>query len=108
MFLRNGQQKEAIGELSKENLKDVTNPKTKIEIIELVTKLFPEATNERLPTIPDDAPRVLVSPDEIFKQWLKKAVQKIKAYVGNRWHLNTSFACTTNGRRCSGFHRQND
>ena len=34
MFLRNGQQKEAIRELSKENLKDVTNPKTKIEIIE--------------------------------------------------------------------------
>ena len=63
MFLRNGQQKEAIRELSKENLKDVTNPKTKSEIIELVTKLFPEATNEKLPTIPDDAPRVLVSPD---------------------------------------------
>ena len=79
MFLRNGQQKEAIRELSKENLKDVTNPKTKNEIIELVTKLFPEATNERLPTIPDDAPRILVSPDGIFKQWLKKAVQKIKA-----------------------------
>ena len=57
----------------------MTNPKTKSEILELVSKLFPEATNERLPTIPDDAPRVLVSPDEIFKQWLKKAVQKIKA-----------------------------
>ena len=79
MFLRNGQQKEAIRELSKENLKDVTNPKTKSEVLELVSKLFPESTNERLPTIPDDAPRVLVSPDEIFKQWLKKAVQKIKA-----------------------------
>ncbi len=32
-----------------------------IEIIELVSKLFPEATNEKLPTIPDDAPRLLVS-----------------------------------------------
>ena len=41
MFLRNGQQKEAIRELSKENLKDVTNPKTKSEILELVSKLFP-------------------------------------------------------------------
>ena len=51
MFLRNGQQKEAIRELSKENLKDVTNPKTKSEILELGSKLFPEATNERLPTI---------------------------------------------------------
>ena len=35
IFIRNGQQKEAIRELSKENLKDVTNPKTKTEIIEL-------------------------------------------------------------------------
>jgi hypothetical protein len=78
-YIRNGQQKEAIRELAKENLRDIANPKTKNEIIELVTKLFPAASNERLPTIPDDAPRILVSPDEAFKQWLKKAVQKIKA-----------------------------
>ena len=33
--------KPCIRELSKENLKDVTNPKTKSEILELVSKLFP-------------------------------------------------------------------
>jgi hypothetical protein len=71
-----------------------------------VSKLFPEATNERLPTIPDDAPRVLVSPDETFKQWLKKAVQKIKASGIDG--ISTSFACNTNGRRCSKLHRKND
>ena len=39
-FIRNGQQKEAIRELAKEELKEIADPKTKSEIIELVTNCF--------------------------------------------------------------------
>jgi hypothetical protein len=79
-FIRNGQQKEAIRELAKEELNTIADPKTKSEILALVAKLFPPAApNELLPSRPEDAPRVIVSPDEAFKQWLNKAVRKIKA-----------------------------
>ncbi len=32
-----------------------------------------------MPKRPEDAPRVMVAPDDSFRTWLKKAVQKIKA-----------------------------
>ena len=35
--------------------------------------------DELLPTMPDDAPRVLIAPDSAFRTWLSKAVRKIKA-----------------------------
>ena len=55
--IRNGQQKEAIRELAKEELNTIADPKTKSEILALVTKLFPPAApNELLPSRPEDAP----------------------------------------------------
>jgi hypothetical protein len=73
-YIRNGQQSEAIRELAKEDLQQVAIPKsaTTQEITEMVAKLFPAAAFE-------DAPRVMVVPDDSFKTWLRKAVQKIKA-----------------------------
>jgi hypothetical protein len=35
--------------------------------------------DELLPTMPHDAPRVLIAPDSAFRTWLSKAVRKIKA-----------------------------
>ena len=79
-FIRNGQQKEALRELAKEELKDISEVKTKKEVLDLTAKLFPMAkADELLPTRPDDAPRVLIAPDSAFRTWLSKAVRKIKA-----------------------------
>ena len=79
-YIRNGQQREAIRELAKEELQPVANSKTTKEILDMVAKLFPAAKeNEALPKRPEDAPRVMVAPDDSFRTWLKKAVQKIKA-----------------------------
>jgi hypothetical protein len=83
-YIRNGQQSEAIRELAKEDLHQVAIPKsaTTQEITEMVAKLFPAAKeNEALPKRPEDAPgpRVMVVPDDSFRTWLRKAVQKIKA-----------------------------
>ncbi len=79
-FIRNGQQKEAIRELAKDELNKIADPKAKSEILALVAKLSPPAApNELLPSRPEDAPRVIVTPDEAFKQWLNKTVRKIKA-----------------------------
>ena len=77
-FARPG--REAIRELAKEELQPVANSKTTQEILDKVAKLFPAANeNEALPKRPEDAPRVMVAPDDSFRTWLKKAVQKIKA-----------------------------
>ena len=79
-YIRNGQQREAIRELAKEELQPVANSKTTKEILDMVAKLFPAANvSEALPKRPEDAPRVMVAPDDAFRTWLKKAVQKIKA-----------------------------
>jgi hypothetical protein len=60
-FIRNGQQKEALRELAKEELKDISEVRTKKEVLDLTAKLFPMAkADELLPTRPDDAPRVLI------------------------------------------------
>ena len=79
-FIRNGQQSEALRELAKQELKDLSETRTTEEVLELTAKLFPKAKeDELLPTRPDDAPRVLIAPDAAFKTWLGKAVRKIKA-----------------------------
>ncbi len=79
-FIRNGQQSEALRELAKQELKDLSEMRTTEEVLELTAKLFPKAKeDELLPTRPDDAPRVLIAPDAAFKTWLGKAVRKIKA-----------------------------
>ncbi len=69
-----------IRELAKEELNTIADPKAKSEIFALVAKLFPPAApNELLPSRPEDAPRIIVTPDEAFKKLLNKAVRKIKA-----------------------------
>jgi hypothetical protein len=79
-FIRNGQQSEALRELAKQELKDLSETRTTEEVLELTAKLFPKAKeDELLPARPDDAPRVLIAPDAAFKTWLGKAVRKIKA-----------------------------
>ena len=95
-FIRNGQQKEALRELAKEELKapDISahEVKTKKEVLDLTAKLFPMAkADELLPTRPDYAPRVLIAPDSAFRTWLSKAVRKIKA-SGPDGYLNTSLS----------------
>ena len=42
-FIRNGQQKEALRELAKEELKDISEVRTKKEVLDLTAKLFPIA-----------------------------------------------------------------
>ena len=42
-FIRNGQQKEALRELAKEELKDISEVMTKKEVLDLTAKLFPIA-----------------------------------------------------------------
>ena len=79
-FIRNGQQKEALRELAKEELKDISDGRTTQEVLDLTAKLFPKAKeDELLPKRPEDAPRVLIAPDLAFRSWLSKAVRKIKA-----------------------------
>jgi hypothetical protein len=103
-FIRNGQQKEALRELAKEELKNIyiSEVRTKKEVLDLTAKLFPMAkADELLPTRPDDAPRVLIAcyaPDSAFRTWLSKAVRKIKASGPDGISINTSLSSAVNGR----------
>jgi hypothetical protein len=47
-FIRNGQQKEALRELAKEELKDISEVRTKKEVLDLTAKLFPMAKADEL------------------------------------------------------------
>ncbi len=56
-FIRNGQQKEALRELAKDDLKDITESKTKKEVLDLTRlsfSLWPRRTScyQRGPTMP--------------------------------------------------------
>ena len=75
-YIRNGQQREAIRTRANEGSKNFnqsrSNSKTTQEILDMVAKLFPAAKeNEALPKRPEDAPRVMVAPDDSFRTWLR-------------------------------------
>jgi hypothetical protein len=107
-FIRNGQQKEAIRELAKEELKEVSDAKTTREFVDMVAKLFPAAKEDEL--LPKDprTPQKCWLPRMSSSERVRKAVQNIKASGVDGISTQAFRALQLDGEGGRGLHRRHD